>query len=179
MRNSVLEVVAATPRGGGYEWPPKTDGAGGCLEDIIHDGGIVLRAAEPPTTYCSGLTLEIWFESWTQQGRVPPITFAEARELQRIWFITKPEYRKGPVEALTRFGLGIETTDDPKPGDFAQVWRGNGSGHTVVVLDYDGRRNKLRYFSTQRSTNGPGERTEYVSELYTVRPVSKKRTTRA
>lgn len=174
LNEHVLAVINSIPRGGGYQWPA-TKGGNGCLEDVVFKKETLLHAgtATPPNTlpptYCCGLTLEIYFRALVRAGVELPITFAQAREIQRRWFITKPEYRKGPVVALTERKLGTDTSNDPRPGDFAQFWRSNGSGHSVIVLDYDKKTKALRYFSTQSSTNGPGERTESPPELYTAR----------
>ena len=49
------------------------------------------------------------------------------------------------------------------PGDFVQLWRHDGSGHSVIFLDWvrDGEALVgLRYWSTQTTTNGIGEAVE-------------------
>ena len=64
-----------------------------------------------------------------------------------------------------------------------QFWRHNGSGHCAVFLRWErdaaGAISGLHYWSTQKSTNGIGERTESFgsdghsvirAETYVVRP---------
>lgn len=173
LNEHVLEIVRSTPRGGGYGWPAQDPTVGGCLESVFHDGVCVLRAGPGPTppVYCCGVTLEALFRAFSLAGAVPPIDARTARRLQRRWFVIGPKYRKGPANALPRYGLGIETSDDPQPGDFAQLWRENGSGHSVVVLDYDKEENRLRYWSAQRSTDGIGICTEHPHELFAARVI--------
>ena len=63
---------------------------------------------------------------------------------------------------MARLGRAI-ACGDARRGDFAQIWRNNGSGHSVVFLDWvreDGAIVGLRYWSTQPATDGIGERVE-------------------
>jgi hypothetical protein len=164
----VLAVIESLPEGGGYTWPTDDPRAGGCIEDVVHDGVTLLKASP---TYCCGLTLEVLFRAYKAAGVTPPFDATTARRIQTRWFVGHPTYRKGPANALPRYGLGVETSTDPQPGDFAQLWRDNGSGHSVVVVDYDKKTGKLTYWSTQASTKGIGTRTETPKELYAARVV--------
>jgi hypothetical protein len=52
---------------------------------------------------------------------------------------------------------------DARAGDFVQIWRHRGTGHSVIFIDWvrkGGRIQGLRYWSTQKSTQGIGYRTE-------------------
>ena len=76
----------------------------------------------------------------------------------------------------------MEDWDEAEAGDFVQLWRHSGSGHSCIfrawVRDDDDEIVGLRYWSTQSSTDGIGERVERFGtagsavkrdELYIVR----------
>lgn len=159
----VLAVAQSLPRGGGYVWDP-TGTTGGVLADVVHRGETIVRAGRG--SYCSGITFDAWWRALALAGAKPGLAVAELRRLQRRWYIAAGG-RRGPLNALQPLGLGIDTSDDPRPGDFAQIWRADGSGHTVIVLDC--RAGALTYLSSQKSTGGVGERVETPGELYAVR----------
>jgi hypothetical protein len=162
----VLAVCAELPRGGGYRWPT-SDASGGCLRDVVYRGTTILRAGAG--TYCCGLVFEVWWRALERAGASLRLTVPELRRLQQRWFVATGT-RKGPVDALVPVGLGVEVPlGDARPGDFAQLWRRNGSGHSVVVLGVEG--GKLRYLSTQASTDGIGERVEAPAEVFVARAI--------
>ena len=70
-----------------------------------------------------------------------------------------------PLGAL-RYAVGLASSDweSARAGDFVQLWRRSGSGHSVVFLSWVRKGGKivgLRYWSTQPSTNGIGVSAEY------------------
>src|SRR5690606_24179458 len=96
-------------------------------------------------TFCCGLTFEVFFKAWklwADKRRQPfAIGGLDAKGLKRAlsdWFCAG-EVRSGPVEALVSRGLGvrIERLEDARPGDFVQLWRDSGSGHSVVFLGWE------------------------------------------
>ena len=54
---------------------------------------------------------------------------------------------------------------DVKPGDFVQLWRNDGTGHSVIFQDWErdgaGAIVGIDYWSTQSSTNGIAFNDEY------------------
>jgi len=72
------------------------------------------------------------------------------------------------VAALKNIGIGYEVSlEDAKEGDFCQIWRTNGSGHSVIFIShiYDGDNIiGFNYRSSQKSTNGIGDTKEYYSD---------------
>src|SRR5208283_4408476 len=76
----------------------------------------------------------------------------------------------GPGEALTTYGMGTMVTDwnQAQFGDFVQIWRWNGSGHSMIFVDWvkdsTGTITGLKYWSSQKKTNGIGYNTEYFAE---------------
>ena len=73
------------------------------------------------------------------------------------------------VFALEKRGIGKPVAiNDRKLGDFLQLWRTNKSGLSVVFVDWvtDARRTiGVKYRSTQTSTKGIGDRTEYFGDV--------------
>lgn len=86
----------------------------------------------------------------------------------------------GVVSALNSSKLGevVNSLEDAQPGDLIQYWRSvdlqKPSGHSAIFLNYDPETNLLRYWSSQRSTNGIAENQETVVEnvwkVYIIRP---------
>ncbi len=63
--------------------------------------------------------------------------------------------------------------EDAVAGDFCQIWRKSGSGHSVVLIEKINKNGKvvaLRYYSSNAGRNqttgrtGAGEGTEYYSD---------------
>lgn len=156
----ILAVAQSLPLGGGYTW----DTSGGVLADVVHRGETIVRAGRG--TYCSGIAFDVWWRALALAGAKPDLTVDELRRIQRRWYCATG-LRRGPLDALEPGGLGVDTSRDPQPGDFAQLWRHNGTGHTVVVLEH--HNGLLRYLSSQGSTGGIGECTERPAEIYAVR----------
>lgn len=155
----ILAVAQSLPRGGGYHWDP-TGTTGGVLADVVHRGATIVRAGRG--SYCSGITFDVWWRALALAGAKPDLTVEQMRALQRRWYCADGG-RRGPLDALQPLGLGASVST-PKPGDLVQLWRRDGSGHTVIALGFD--RGELRYLSSQTSTGGVGERTERPAAYY-------------
>jgi hypothetical protein len=84
------------------------------------------------------------------------------------WFV-QSTLGDGPGIALEAYGLGekIPNMQDVIKGDFVQIWRTSGSGHSVIFMNWTtnsaGDTTGMRYWSTQSSTNGVNYNTEYFS----------------
>ncbi|MBI4612102.1 MAG: hypothetical protein HY720_00670 [Planctomycetes bacterium] len=169
----VREVMEGYPTDGShaYWWPKGSKWAGNTRD--LHYAGELFSAGDPQgRSYCCGLTFEVFFRSWEAWSRGHAVEFrigdldaAGLRAFRGRWFCSG-DYRRGPVDALVEAGLGtrIETQADARRGDFIQLWRKNGSGHSVIFLRWEtdghGRRTGIRYWSTQPATDGIGARTE-------------------
>ena len=85
-----------------------------------------------------------------------------------LWFVREAK-SDGPGLALEAFGLGqkIEKMKDVIKGDFVQIWRTTGSGHSVIFINWtlneEGDTTGMRYWSTQPGTNGIDYNTEYFN----------------
>lgn len=157
LNSRVLELLKEYPVDGKhpYHWP-KEGPFDGVTRDLYYGSDVIARADEQERTYCCGLTFEVWFRACNERLRLQT---KELRRLKLDWYVATGK-RGGPVDALVSRGLGmkVETIEDAKPGDFVQLWRESGSGHSVIFLELvDGG---IRYWSTQTATNGIGERRE-------------------
>lgn len=172
----VVAVLETYPTDGThpYNWP--RDGSyAGVTEDLVYEGEVVAQANGKGEAYCCGLTFEVLFKAWALWAKKKRLPFRigdlDAKGLKALrsdWYCCGG-VRSGPVEALVSRGLGvrIDKPGDARPGDFVQLWRTSGSGHSVVFIawerDRKGRITAMRYWSTQPATRGIGCRTERTS----------------
>ena len=158
MNEEILAYINSLPLGGGYTWD-KNNPTTGVQHDLVYKGSTILAKDVNGSTYCCGITFQIWFES---VGKYLDISVNDMRQIQRYWYVAVPNYTRGCLDALVQFGLGEEVKwSQVLPGDFLQLWRKSGSGHSVVIMGKE--LNGVEYFSTQRSTNGIGKYIEYWS----------------
>jgi hypothetical protein len=156
------------------------DGAGGqyemrgsgVIETIFHKGQIVLPYTN--STYCSGATFTIAMKVINKRNLFANKTIEEVKRFQRIWYgFTNPdpsvvERQQGP--ALEMMGIGGQVShSEALPGDFAQIWRTNNSGHSVVFLGWIEEGGKIIGFDYRSSQgkgvgSGVGNRKEYFSD---------------
>lgn len=176
INETIIEILKSYPTDGTfkYDWPKDSTPFAGVTRDIIYKGEIIAAARENKTTYCCGITFEVWFRSCMKLG-VDLGTIENLKNIYRDWYIVTPNKRAGQQDALVPRRLGKRINlNDAQPGDFIQIWRSNGSGHSVIYLAHD--QNGIRYWSTQKSTNGIGERYEKFSGI---RPLTEIYITRA
>ena len=158
----VVAVARAYPDGGGYEWK-----GSGVPEDVLFNDKVIL--AKGKATYCSGFTFAVAMKAATERGLLKNKTIEQVRNFQKDWYgVAKESGETQCAYALEKLGIGKPVAiKDAKPGDFLQLWRTNKSGHSVVFLDWvvtdAGRPIGVNYRSTQTSTKGIGDRTEYFT----------------
>lgn len=187
LREYVLAVLDSYPRDGShaYWWPRGSEAPKGWIgnsKDLHYGGALLYPGDARKRGYCCGLTFEVFFEAWRrateargEKFRIAGLDANGVHALRRAWFGAKigdPCIR----DALVERGLGFEIEDRrrARPGDFVQLWRTNGSGHSVIFLRWIwGLRATsserpprpaivgLEYWSTQKSTRGIGVRREY------------------
>lgn len=169
MNEPILKVMKSYPLGGGYTWDASKP-TSGCTIDIVYKNKLILP--KDTSTYCVGLTFETWFRAIGSSVDLP---VSEMQKVQRFWYCAAGN-RGGCQDALTAVRLGITVSlDQAKPGDFLQLWRHSGSGHSVIFLSHDKAADTITYWSTQPKTEGIGERTEkmeYMKDLYFVRALN-------
>lgn len=164
--SDVVAVARSFPDGGGYD--KKWQGHG-VPRDVVFQGATILsRAKSSEGTYCCGFTFLVAMTVAEPRGLLEGKAVAQVRQFQQEWFgATSASRRKQCALAVTTLGIGREVPfAEAAAGDFVQLWRTDGSGHSVVFLGWveeGGRRVGLRYRSSQGSTNGIGDCVEYFA----------------
>ncbi|QDT57362.1 hypothetical protein Pan44_54310 [Caulifigura coniformis] len=160
----VLAKVRAIPDGGGYNW---VAGSTGVPEEIRFKDTLILRKGEGGT-YCCGITFAVVIQAADELKMLDDLSPADVKLLQkRFYGVPKDAQERQCVLGLEGSGLGYAVSaDEAKAGDFLQFYREKG-GHSVVFLQWveeNGQRVGFTYRSSQKSTNGVGDRTEYFSD---------------
>jgi hypothetical protein len=162
----VVRIARTFPDGGGYnvKW-----GGSGTPEEIRFKDTRILAKGENGT-YCCGFTFNVVMKAATEAGLLKDKTVERVKRLQKEWYgaVDDNEAReKQCAIALEHLGIGKQVKpDDAQSGDFLQFWRTR-SGHSVVFLKWvekDGQRIGFRYRSSQGSTDGVGDKTEYFKD---------------
>ena len=161
----ILAAAKVIPDGGTYVW----DGGSGVPHEIRHDGETIVKAQEKGT-YCSGFTFTVVMEAAHKRGLLDGKSVEAVRKFQKEWYgSTKDAAERQCALAVERLGIGreVERLEEAQPGDFVQIWRTNETGHSVVFLDWVRDGDELigiKYRSSQKSTNGVGDRIEYFAD---------------
>jgi hypothetical protein len=161
--NDRVLKIANSYEGGGYKWAGST----GTPKDLIFNDTKILSGSSEGT-HCSGYTFMVAFEVLKEANMLDGLDLAAVRRLQRNWFGTDEASAETQcLMALEKQGLGKRVTfEEAKPGDFVQFWRNNKTGHSVIFLDWvkdtSGNITGITYRSTQKLTNGIGDRTETI-----------------
>jgi len=151
--------------GGGYEW----GGASGVCIPLRHNGEIIRSYDEGGPSHCVGYTLSIAFIAATNRGLFDNKSQSEVRKFSSEWYSEGGVNGKLCVQAIINIGIGLEVSlKEATKGDFCQIWRTNGSGHSVIFLshiyDNDNKIIGIKYRSSQKSTDGIGNNKEYFSD---------------
>jgi hypothetical protein len=165
-RRSVLDVARSYKDGGGYVWE-----AGSGAPRTINFEGETLLAAQEKGTYCSGFTFSVAMQAAVERGLLKGKKLDDVRRFQKEWYgVPKEAQETQCALAVERLGIGrrVKDLEEARPGDFVQIWRTNKSGHSVVLVEpvrEDGKLVGLRYRSSQKATDGIGERVEYFADV--------------
>ena len=161
INKDVLEI-ANSFSGGGYKW----SSTGVPKSIYFKDTEILSKSAEG--TFCSGYTFMVAFDALEKNNLIDDLKVDQIKWLQKNWYGTNETSAETQcLYSLEKLGLGKGIKHpDAIAGDFVQFWRNNKSGHSVIFLswvrDKSGKITGLKYRSTQKSTNGIGDRTESV-----------------
>lgn len=162
----VLRAARSYADGGGYnlKWA-----GSGTPEEILFGGQRVL-AKGVEGTYCCGFTFAVAMKAGAEMKLFEGKTLEQIKRFQKEWYgaVEEPEIReKQCALAVKHLGVGRPVSaDEARPGDFMQLWRGK-SGHSVIFLSWiekDGKRIGFNYRSSQGSTKGVGDTSEYFSD---------------
>lgn len=169
----VVALFESYPTDGthGYYWPSGSSWAGN-TQDLDYRGDIFAKGDPYKRCYCCGLTFEVFFLAYKKYCEDQSWDFIIAGldakgllKLRQQWFGADGN-RKTMQNAILQHKLGfVVPMNQAKKGDFVQLWRNNGSGHSVIFIAWvystTGEIRGMKYWSTQGSTNGIGYRTEY------------------
>ena len=123
------------------------------------------------------MTFELYMLTAQSQEQNPlaELSIKEVRELKNRFFGNSKEIEDKDLRlvqlALTSTGLGeaISDMENARVGDFVQFWRVKEkglSGHQAIFLGWvrneSGEITAMRYWSSQKSTNGIGEHEEQI-----------------
>lgn len=163
LNSDVLRIARGYKDGGKYNWS-----GSGTPEAIIFNRETILPVGHG--TYCSGFTFAVVMKAAAERGLLAGKKTDQIRKFQQEWYgATKRSAEVQAGYALKRLGIGTSIKiDEARPGDFVQLWRIKDSGHSVVFLEWiieQGKKVGLRYRSTQESTDGIGDRTEFFSDV--------------
>jgi hypothetical protein len=159
--SNVLKIANSFPDGGGFNW----DKGSGTPEEIRFSGQRILSKAKQGT-YCCGFTFAVVMRAAKEAGLLEGKSVSQIRKFQQHWYAATPEAReKQQIYALKWLGIGKEVPLlAAQSGDFIRLWHG-GSGHSVILVRWiveNGKQVGLEYRGTQGSTDGVGNRIEYV-----------------
>jgi len=160
--NDFVVKEANKYQGGTYVWK-----GSGCPIDLMHKEELILTKSIVGT-HCSGFTFTVVFNTLKENQLLDLLDLNQVKEFQSHWYgNTTIGAETQCVYALTKFKLGKNVLlEDAQPGDFVQFWRNNKSGHSVVFLSWEkdtkGKITGLKYRSSQKLTNGIGDRIELV-----------------
>jgi hypothetical protein len=158
--DDVLAAARSYEDGGGYEWRDT-----GVPEEIRHQDVIILGRSDKGT-YCCGFTFAVGMKVAQAAGLLNDKTPQQVKRMQREWYgSVKETAEKQMSDAMKNIGIGGPIdAKEARSGDFLQFWRTNGSGHSVIFLDWvveNGKPIGFTYRSSQKATNGIGDHTEY------------------
>ena len=160
----VLSVARSYEDGGGYN---RTWSGSGTPEAIRFAGERIL--AKGDGTYCCGYTFTVAMRVAENRGLLNGKTADEVRLFQKRWYgVPEPSQETLCQFAVEQLGIGKAVThDEAEAGDFVQLWRSNGSGHSVIFLKWEteeGKRIGFHYRSSQGSTDGIRDKREYFAD---------------
>lgn len=171
LNKTILETLDTYDRDGSYPYSWKNSYKG-VSQDLYYQNCLIANAKKDSSysTFCCGITFEVYFKSIMKvlgEGKdLNGMTAKDFEDFIAKWFVLEVN-GDGPGLALEAYGLGksIDHMKDVIAGDFVQIWRNNGSGHSVIFIDWLINENAdttgMKYWSTQPSTKGINFNKEY------------------
>lgn len=155
--NSLVAAISeGIPDGGIYKLT--SEGSGSPLR-IEHKGRLI--ASKGDYVYCSGFTFAVVMAAAQQLGLLTDKSVEQVRAFKREWYGAAGDRERQQGPALQKLGIGRSVpVSEARPGDFLQLWRTDGSGHSVVFRgwyrDAQGNIAGVRYRSAQPGTGVSG-----------------------
>jgi hypothetical protein len=185
----ILSDVSTFPEKCGYQWQ-------GFSIQKFEANMKYLLSSEPPSVKCAGfpnmctsasyLAFLMKLRKLKEAGRIQPEQLQTAASIRSTQWISW-NARTLPGEAISKMKdvdgkpLGVSKSlsrqdlpqkEWPKPGDFVQLWRKSGSGHSFVfegyLKDKDGRSIALCYWTANPPTGGFGRMCEPLTVVQTI-----------
>lgn len=182
MNKEILKTIQQLNqfKGLGYNWPSNIDGS---TSDVLYKERVILKGNADKFTFCCGLTLEAYLNTCLRIGKDLG-SADDVIAMKRKWFIwtvKNPIYlNRGPLDALEPDHGREVTLALSEPGDLIQIWRKSGSGHSAILINQfrENGIQAVKYWSTQKATNGVGYRIEYfdgvknpITHIHICRPI--------
>lgn len=163
---------------GQYKWA----GGSGMPIDIKFKGSSpIFNKMADGSTYCTGFTFSVAFTCALNRGLLEDFTDSDINKMHSIWNQGDADSKpKLCVDAISKpiasnlKSLGKEVSlENCEANDFCQIWRKDGSGHSVIVVEKvmdGGKIIGIKYFSSNGKVNkntgrtGVGDNTEYFSD---------------
>ena len=152
LNQEVLNAAHSYPDRAGGQYDMQGSGV---IETVTHKGQTVLKYTG--STYCSGTTFTILMKVINKRNLFANKSLQEVKKFQQTWYgcdRATVERQQGPALEMMGIGGNISQTE-ALPGDFAQIWRTNNSGHSVVFTGWVEKNGKIVGF-TYRSSQGKG-----------------------
>lgn len=164
-QRSTVDIAREFPDGGGYNRQWKGSGS---PEAILHQGEVILPISEGGT-FCCGYTLAVVVQAATERELLADKSVEQVKKFHKDWFgVPDGPERTLCTFAMEELGVGHAVPlAEAMPGDFVQLWRTSGSGHSVLFLEWiieEGKQVGFRYRSSQGSTDGIANKVEYFSD---------------
>lgn len=169
----VLGVILTYPTDGSYpySWTSEPNYVG-ITKDLFYQGEQFVIGDPDRRSYCSGITFEVFFQAYQLYNedhgftRIGSLATAEEMVAFLLQWYGVGDDRHTIKTALTTHRLGHENCDlnTVEKGDFAQIWRRDGSGHTAIFMGwvYDAADAIIGFnYWSSHSGMGIGYKTEY------------------
>jgi hypothetical protein len=162
--NSEILEISNQFNEGGY----KLNGTG-MPRDVLYGDEIFLEKCEQGT-FCSSFTFFVAYELIRNYKLIEFSNKDSLHMFQMEWYGSTPKSKETQcLYAMANKGICKKISrTQALPGDFVQFWRNNRTGHSVIFLawvrDNKGEIIGINYRSSQKVTNGIGDRTEYFGK---------------
>ena len=183
LNSYVLDVIKTYSIGeGNYPYLLNNDYANynGVTRTLAYQGKTLLKAhpSGNKASHCVGITFEVFFRAMQERNRqlgIPVDDFNgmnwdELFDFVLNWYVASGSKKTNNIVlAVEKYGIGraINRLEDVQPGDFIDFNRENGTGHTVIFINWiknaGGNIIGLRYWSSQGSTGGISYNEEYFN----------------
>lgn len=161
--SDILRIAHSIPAGAGYCSLKES----GIPETVNFKGVKILGKSKSGGTYCCGYTFWVAFKAARERGL---LKYKEPYDLARFqhecYGSSRQSAEREIAMAMEDLGIGRQIDpNDAQAGDFATFQRdGIHAGHSVIFLNYvrhNGIIVGVHYLSSQPTTHGVGEETEY------------------